>query len=244
MGYNVPSESESCVNNRYNLLTASSAILKAKSTTAFGGACWATTPANGTNTIGVVLALVVAKSSVVFLIAGAAKNLTSSATVRVLVTRNADIGHAVLAIRGTDAAAKVVEAFVTNGVPKETPLFAVVTLGCWANTTTVGVRLSTVSSVITEVGRAVLPADGTDTIVSISALRVAKPSILIRVIIAPLIAAGDRDTHATTVSKFPAGGVSGVDIEGRVGRGVEELSGLSNSSGSSKYFKHNWNYNT
>ena len=73
---------------------------------------------------------------------------------------------------------------MTSWVPESTPLLAVATLVDLTGTATVGIRLVTVGAIITESGivRAVLPADGADTRVSILAVWVAKGAILLLIV--------------------------------------------------------------
>jgi len=131
-----------------------------------------------------VLAGRVAESSTLDLVFVAGKRSASIAAVGVLGARDANIGHASGAVRRADAAANVVEAFVALGEPEGAPLLAVATLVNLAGTTTVGIRLVAVGTVITEaaVVRAVLPADGTDTGEAILTVGVAKGTILLLII--------------------------------------------------------------
>ena len=58
-------------------------------------------------------------------------------------------------------------------VPKKAPFFAVITLVDGASTSSIGVRLVAKSAIVTEIAGTVLPADRANTIVAVSALRVA-----------------------------------------------------------------------
>jgi hypothetical protein len=150
-----------------------------------------------------VLAGRVAEGSRLDLVLVAGQRSASSAAVGVLGARDADIGHASGAVRGADAAANVVEAFMALGVPEGAPLLAVATLVNLTGTTTVGIRLVAVGTVITEatVVRAVLPADGTDTGEAILTVGVAEGAILLLVI----RAGGERLASSAAIGLLPAG---------------------------------------
>jgi len=88
------------------------------------------------------------------------------------------------------------------GVPEGSPLL-VATLVNLTGTTTVGIRLVAVGTVITEaaVVRAVLPADGTDTGEAILTVGVAKGTILLLIV----RAGGERLTSSAAIGLLPAG---------------------------------------
>ena len=99
------------------MLRAGFPVFQAESAAAGSGANRAATPANGANSIGSVVTIVVAETGVVLLLRSAGERLASSSAVGILVARHTDVGHSVLAIRGADAAPEVMEAFAANGIP-------------------------------------------------------------------------------------------------------------------------------
>jgi len=76
------------------------------------------------------------------------------------------------------------EGLVTFDVPEVTPLFAADTLMDLAGTTTIGVRLVAVSTIVTEVliMRAALPANGTNSAVTCLTEGEAKRAVLLLVL--------------------------------------------------------------
>lgn len=146
-----------------NVFAADLVLAEAKSATLLGGGR-ALAPADGANTVSAMLASRIAQSSTQDLVLVAGELSASSAAVRVLGARDANIGHVLGAVRRAYAAANVMEALVALGVPERTPLLAVATLVHLAGSTTVSIGLVAVGSVIAEttIVRAVLPADGTD----------------------------------------------------------------------------------
>ena len=150
--------------------------------------------------MGIMLAGSVTEAGIVLLISRAGERGTCSATVRVLSARNTDIRHASWAIRGAHAAANVMEVLSANRVPEGAPFLAVVALVGGAATTSIRLWFVAVSAVIAELFRAVLPADGTDTIVVIAALGIAERAILLLV----SGAGGNGFTNTTAIGKKPA----------------------------------------
>jgi hypothetical protein len=94
------------------------------------------------------------------------------------------------------------EALVARGVPESAKLIAATALVDLTGTTTIGIRFVAVSAVITEatVLGAVLPADGTNTIVTCLAVGIAESTILLLVI----RARGERLTGSAAISHLPA----------------------------------------
>ena len=136
-------------------------------------------PANWTNAVSSVFALRIAQSRIIVFIGGTLHRIPSRSAVRVFVARNTDVSHAVLTVWRTDTTAYVVIAIATDGIPQETILLAVITLLGGSCTTTIGWGLGAISTVVSEVRRAILPANGTNAIVPFSAERIAEPSILL-----------------------------------------------------------------
>lgn len=101
---------------------------EAKSSTTVYEAFGAVTPADGANTIGVVLARWVAETSIVLLLGVAGQRGASGATVGVFGARDTDISHTGGTVWRADAAGHVVEVLTALRVPQETPLFAVIAL--------------------------------------------------------------------------------------------------------------------
>jgi hypothetical protein len=93
-----------------------------------------------------------------------------------------------------------VEVCATLRVPEEAIFLAVVALMGGASTSSVRVRLIAESTIVTELGRAVLPADRSYTIVAVAAQRITKQTILFF----PFRARRNGDTNATTVGLDPA----------------------------------------
>ena len=166
-----------------NVLAADLVLAEAESAALLGGGR-ALTPADGANTVSAVLARRVAQGAALDLILVAGKGSASSAAVRVLGARDANIGHALGAVRRADAAANVVEALVAFGVPERSPLLAVAALVHLAGTATISIRLVAVGTVIAEasVVGTVLPADGSDARVTTLAIWVTEGAILLFVI--------------------------------------------------------------
>ena len=108
----------------------------------------------------------------------------SSSAVRVLSTGDANIRHALGAIRRADAAADIMEVFVTLLIPERAPFLAFIELVDLTSTSAIGIGLVTVGTVVTEfaIMGAVLPADGSDTGVVLLTVRVAKSAILLLII--------------------------------------------------------------
>ena len=95
-----------CINNKLeaylhligNVFAADLILSKAKGT-AFLGIFRAFAPADGTYTDGAVLALWIAEGSALLLVFVAGQRSASSAAVRILVTREADVCHTLGAVR-------------------------------------------------------------------------------------------------------------------------------------------------
>ena len=185
-----------------NVLAADLVLAEAESAALLGGGR-ALTPADGANTVSAVLARRVAQGAALDLILVAGKGSASSAAVRVLGARDANIGHALGAVRRADAAANVVEALVALGVPERAPLLAVAALVHLAGTATISIRLVAVGTVIAEatVVRAVLPADGADSGEAILTVGVAKGAILLLIV----SARGEGLSSSAAVGFLPAG---------------------------------------
>ena len=81
-----------------NVLAANLVLSETKGTALLGGG-WALAPADWANTVGAVIAGRVAESSALNLILVADKRSAGSAAVRVLGTRDTNIGHARWAVR-------------------------------------------------------------------------------------------------------------------------------------------------
>jgi len=137
------------------------------------------TPAYRTNTICTVFTWLVAQARLLVLVFGAGKYSTDASAVRVLVTRNSNICHTELAIRGADTTANVVETIVANWIVQKTVLFT-----NWSffktsimrgvtDTSAISVWLATVGSIIAEAIGTFLPANRSISAVSVFAFRVA-----------------------------------------------------------------------
>ena len=119
-------------------------------------------PADGALARRIVLAWRVAQGTALLHASRAHKRCAICATVGVLRAADSDICHTLRAIRGTDAAANIMEVFVALGVSHLAPLLTVAALVNLASATSVCVGLVAIGAIITEssVVRAVLPADG------------------------------------------------------------------------------------
>ena len=186
-----------------NLTWTSSAVFKAKSASALSCIWRTVSPADWTNTVGSVLTLRITKSRIIVFIGWALHRITCSATVRVFVAWYTDVRHSILAVWWTDATARVMITIATDWVPQETILLAVVALLGWSGATAVRWGLSAVSTVISEVWRAVLPTNGSNAVVSVSTKRIAKPAVLLLVWGTSM----NGWPNSTTVGEFPTSGI-------------------------------------
>ena len=173
---------------------------EAECTSASFSASWAVAPADRANAVSAMLTRGVAQACIVLLLWGASQRSASRSTVRVLRTRNADISHAARAVRRADAACHVVVVLTAFRVPERAPLFAVIALVNGASAAAVGVRLVAEGTIIPELIWAVLPAYGTDTVVPITAPRIAQKAVLLLV----GRAAGNRNADTAAIGLHPA----------------------------------------
>lgn len=185
-----------------DILAADLIWAEAESTALFG-ASRAFSPADRTDTVGVVVARLVAQSSTQFLVFVAGQWGARTAAVRALRARNADVSHTGRAIGRANTAADIVEVLVALGVPKGAPLFTSSALVHLASSSAVSIRLIAVGTVVAEarVDWAVLPADGSNTLVASLAVGVAKGSVLLLV----SGAGGKRLASSAAISFLPAG---------------------------------------
>jgi len=63
-------------------------------------------------------------------------------------------------------------------IPESAPFFAVFALADGASASSVRIRLVAKSAIVTEFAGAVLPADGTNTVVTLTAERITKQTVL------------------------------------------------------------------
>ena len=147
-----------------DVLAANLVLAKAERATFLRGGR-ALAPADGAFARRVVLTWRVAQGSALLHTSRTDERCTICTTVRVLSTADANVCHALRAIRSADAATDIMEVFVALGVPELAPLFTMAALVNLASATPVGVRLVAIGTVIAEscVVGAVLPADGTNT---------------------------------------------------------------------------------
>ena len=166
-----------------DVLAANLVLAKAKCATFFRG--WrALAPADGADGVGVVVTRRVAEGAALHSALAASERRARCTAVGVLGAADADVRHALRAVRGADAAANIMEVFVALGEPHVAPLFAALALVHLASATAISVRLVAVGAIVTEalVMRAVLPADGADTRVALLAEGVAESAILLLVL--------------------------------------------------------------
>lgn len=166
-----------------DVLAANLVLAKAKCATFFRR--WrALAPADGADGVGVVVTRRVAEGSALHSALAASERSARCTAVRVLSAADADVGHALRAVWGADAAANIMEVFVALGEPHVTPLFAALALVHLASATAISVRLVAVGAIVSEalVMRAVLPADGANTCVALLAVGVAESAILLLIL--------------------------------------------------------------
>ena len=183
-----------------DVITAILVWSEAEGATASRCASRAMAPADRTDAIGIMLTRRVAQTRIILLLRSAGEWSSSCSAIRVLGARDADVSHATRAVGRADAAGNIVEIFTAFRVPQEAPLLTVVALMGGSSATTIRARLIAESSIVPELTWAVLPADGTHTVVSIPAPRVAKRTILLLV----SRAAGDRLTDTAAIRLYPA----------------------------------------
>ena len=85
-------------------------------------------------------------------------------------------------------------------VPERAPLFTIVALANGASAAAVGVRLVAEGTIVPELIRAVLPAHGTNTVVTIAAPWIAQSAVLLLV----GRAGGNRNTDTAAIGLHPA----------------------------------------
>ena len=119
--------------------------------TALSCASGALSPADRTDSSCAMLAGRIAESSTLHLVLVADQRSASSAAVSAFSARDANICHASRAVWRADAAADIMETIMALGVPEVAPLFAAWTaLMYLTGTSSVGIRLVTVGTVVTE----------------------------------------------------------------------------------------------
>ena len=149
--------------------------------TALSCASGALSPADRTDSCCAVIAGRIAESSALLLVFVADQRSASSTAVSAFSTRDANICHASWAVWRADAAADIMETIMAFGVPEVAPLFAAWTaLMYLTGTSSVGIRLVTVGTIVTELFTcgAVLPADWANTRETIFAVIEAEGTIL------------------------------------------------------------------
>ena len=167
-----------------NVLTADIVLTEAERS-ALSGACRALAPANWTDTFGSVITFGVAESTALNLVFMADKGFARLTAVSGLGARDSDINHTKWAVGRADTATDVVEVIVALRIEEVTPLFAVLsTVVNFTSTSTIGIRLVTVCSVVTEAALlwAVLPADWTNAREASLTFFIAKGTVLLHTI--------------------------------------------------------------
>lgn len=161
-------------------------------------------PADGTVALGVEVARRVAESATLLLVLVADQGRASTTVVRALGARDTNVGHALGAVRGADAAADGVEFLVALGEPEVAPHLAAGALMHLTGTSAVSIRFVAVGTVVTEaslVGGAVLPADGANASEAILASVVAKSTVLLLA----SRAVGEGLASSAAIGLLPAG---------------------------------------
>ena len=164
------------------------------------GALRAVTPTNWSLALGIVLAGRVAKPSIILLIRLTCQGRARCPSIAILSARDANVSHAIRAVGRADTAAHVVEVVAALWIPQAPILLTTVALVNLASASAVGFGLVAESTVVAEVIWAVLPADWSHTIVTVSAQWVAQETVLLLV----SGARRDRLAHAASIGLHPA----------------------------------------
>ena len=149
-----------------DILTADIIFTKAERAALFG-ALGARAPANGSHTVGTILASRVAQSTALYLFLVALQRFFFLCS-RVGKSRTAgtNIYHSSRAVWRADTAADIMIVFVAFGVPERTPLFCTFVLMDLTSASAVGIRLAAVITIFEERFWAVLPAIWSITMIS------------------------------------------------------------------------------